>query len=302
MATEVTSVQNIHTVPLSKQIGVFFVIVGPTIGVVTLAWVIQHWWFSWFFLGMFVVSFLFAGFGATASLHRYLTHASFKATPFLEHLLLIQANWAVEGFPLHWVANHKKHHQTSDTEDDLHSPLVSFWHAHIGWFFRVPDADIQVYARHLLNRHRVLFWNRMFPVVVIASFVVPTLIGGVEGIIVGDGFLWGCFQGLLWGVLLRIFFVHHVTWSVNSACHLWGSQPYQTPMRDQSRNNWLVGILALGEGWHNNHHARDKSVQHGPWPLDFTLWYIKFWELLRQADNLRYFPKEEWERLRIEAA
>lgn len=291
-------------VPLSKKIGVFTIIVLPALGVLLAMWFTWRWrggFFNWYFLVLFVVFYLFSALGVTAGLHRYLTHGSFQASPFFEHLLLIQAGSAVEGFHLHWVGNHRKHHRFSDTEDDLHSPLVSFWHAHFMWFFRVPDADLATYAHHLLNRPRVLFWNSMFPVLVGASFVVPTLIGGIIGYFDGDGFLWGHLQGFVWGALVRIFCVHHVTWSVNSACHLWGERPYKTPGKDQSRNNWVVGILALGEGWHNNHHARHRSVQHAPLFVDATLWYIKLAELLGLAWDLRYYSEKEWESLRLAA-
>lgn len=283
-------------VPLSKQIGVaaiiFFGLVGFVIGMY------QAWdrLLTPFYLCLFIFFYNFAGLGVTAGLHRYLTHASFEATRFFESVLMVQAGFAVEGFAILWAANHRKHHQYSDGDEDMHSPMKSWLHAHCGWFFSVPDADPQVYAPDLLARPTIVFWNKMFPLLVFISFAYPTLIGAHWAAWWGEDVAWGAFQGLLWGGLVRMVAVHHVTWSVNSACHLWGWQTYQTPGVDQSRNNPVVGLLALGEGWHNNHHAFPKSVQHAPWWIDSSLWYIIFWFLLGQAKKLKFYRPQLWER------
>jgi stearoyl-CoA desaturase (delta-9 desaturase) len=203
--------------------------------------------------------------GVTIGFHRMLTHRSFRPHSVVKFLLLVFGSMSLEGPALQWTATHTMHHALADREGDPHSPVEGFFHAHLGWMFKDREADPQVYARHLLTDPMILFVSRTFFVWVGLSLLIPFLIGG--------------WSGLLWGGLVRIFLTHHVTWSVNSVCHTFGKREFETP--DRSRNEWLVGLLAFGEGWHNNHHAFPRSAFHGLhwWQVDFSSYII--WTLER---------------------
>jgi stearoyl-CoA desaturase (delta-9 desaturase) len=211
--------------------------------------------------------------GITIGFHRYLTHRGFRANPVIKATLLILGSMAVEGSAISWAANHRKHHALSDQEGDPHSPADGFFHAHVGWLFEGRAADQLVYARDLREDKMVMLISRTFPIWVALSLLIPLAIGG--------------WTGLLWGGLVRIFLTHHVTWSVNSVCHSFGSRPFRT--KDLSRNQWIVGLLALGEGWHNNHHAFPRSALHGLrwWQFDLSGLTIRLLERLRLIWNVQ---------------
>jgi len=205
--------------------------------------------------------------GITIGYHRMLTHESFKASRLLRAFLIICGCMAVEGAPISWVATHIKHHAFSDDEEDPHSPLKSFWHAHMGWLFsRQSYADPKEYAPHLLQDPLLVVIDRVYPLWIGLALLIPYLIGG--------------WTGLVWGGFVRIFCTTHVTWSVNSVCHTFGRRAFNTT--DESRNNWIVGLLAFGEGWHNNHHAFPRSAFHGMWWYQFDVsgLIIRSFELL----------------------
>ncbi len=211
--------------------------------------------------------------GVTAGFHRMLTHRSFRAHPVARGVILALGSMAVEGAAIGWAANHLKHHALADKEGDPHSPLDGLLHAHLGWLFATTRADPEVYCRHLLNDPVVRLVDRTFALWVVLSLLVPFALGG--------------WTGLLWGGLVRMFFVHHITWSVNSVCHTFGTRAFATT--DRSRNQWLVGLLGLGEGWHNNHHAFPRSAVHGldRWQLDVSAWLIAALEALRLASDVQ---------------
>ena len=211
--------------------------------------------------------------GITIGFHRFLTHRGFKAHSAVKAALLILGSMAVEGPAIAWAANHRKHHALADREGDPHSPADGFFHAHIGWLFEGQNADQVVYARELREDRLVMWISKTFPLWAALSLVVPFLIGG--------------WSGLLWGGLVRIFLTHHVTWSVNSVCHTFGKRPFST--KDRSRNQWVVGLLALGEGWHNNHHAFPRSAFHGLrwWQFDLSGLVVRLLERLRLVWNVQ---------------
>ena len=212
-------------------------------------------------LGLYAVTAM----GVTIGFHRMLTHRSFRPHPVIKFLLLVFGSMSLEGPALQWAATHTKHHAQADREGDPHSPVEGFFHAHIGWMFKDREADPNIYARHLLNDPMVVFVSRTFFVWVALSLLIPFALGG--------------WTGLLWGGLVRLCLTHHVTWSVNSVCHTFGKREFETT--DRSRNEWLVGLLAFGEGWHNNHHAFPRSAFHGLhwWQVDFSSYVI--WTLER---------------------
>jgi stearoyl-CoA desaturase (delta-9 desaturase) len=240
---------------------------------------------SWRDLALLAGLYIPISLGVTAGFHRMLTHRSFKAHPAARFVILVLGSMAVEGAAIGWAANHLKHHALSDQPGDPHSPVDGFVHAHLGWLFNLDQADPTIYCRSLLRDRVVVFVDRTFPLWVVLSLVIPFAIGG--------------WTGLLWGGLVRMFFVHHVTWSVNSVCHTFGRRPFATT--DRSRNQWTVGLLGMGEGWHNNHHAFPRSAVHGldRWQLDVSAWVIAALERVRLATDVQRIAPEAIARKRL---
>lgn len=228
---------------------------------------------GWGDLGLMVGLYVPISMGITIGFHRYLTHRGFKTAAPLKALLLILGSMALEGPALVFAANHRKHHALSDKAGDPHSPQDGFFHAHIGWLFTGMDADARIYARDLQDDRLVVMISQLFPLWIVLSLAIPFAIGG--------------WHGLIWGGAVRIFLTHHVTWSVNSVCHTFGSRPFDT--KDRSRNQWLIGLLALGEGWHNNHHAFPRSALHGLrwWQLDLSGLTIRLLERLQLVSSVQ---------------
>ena len=227
---------------------------------------------NWTDIVLLIAFNVIGGLGVTIGYHRMLTHRSFQPHPIVKFIFLAFGSMAVEGPALEWAATHIKHHAHSDREGDPHSPVEGFWHAHMGWMFKTTDADPNVYCRNLVRDSMVVFISSTFFLWVILSLAIPFAIGG--------------WTGLLWGGLVRIFFTHHITWSVNSVCHTFGKQEFET--KDQSRNEWIVGLLAFGEGWHNNHHAFPRSAFHGLhwWQFDlsgYVIWTLERVGLVRDV-------------------
>ncbi|HVB20972.1 MAG TPA: acyl-CoA desaturase [Ktedonobacteraceae bacterium] len=220
---------------------------------------------NWTDVILLLVMYSLVALGVTIGFHRMLTHRSFKPHPVVKLVLLILGSMSVEGAALDWAATHIKHHAQADREGDPHSPVEGFFHSHVGWLFKDRMADPNVYCRYLLKDPIVVFVSRTFLLWVVLSLVIPFAIGG--------------WTGLLWGGLVRMFLTHHVTWSVNSVCHTFGKREFET--NDRSRNEWVVGLLGFGEGWHNNHHAFPRSAFHGLhwWQFDLSGYVI--WTLER---------------------
>ena len=214
--------------------------------------------------------------GVGMGFHRMLTHRSFQAHPAIKFLLLVLASMSLEGSALEWTATHINHHAQADKEGDPHSPVEGFFHAHIGWMFKDGTADPEFYCRHLLKDPMIVFVSRTFFLWVVLSLLIPFALGG--------------WTGLLWGGLVRIFLTHHVTWSVNSICHTFGRREFET--KDRSRNEWLIGLLSFGEGWHNNHHAFPRSAFHGLhwWQFDLSGYLILALERLGLVRDVYRIP------------
>ena len=248
---------------LGEKIFVFIGVVGPFIA--TLYAITRLWqrYVTWSYIILMLVFYLISGLGITIGFHRMLTHKSFETSKYIKAMFLIMGCMAWEGNPITWASTHIKHHAHSDQEDDPHSPLVSLWHAHLGWIFK-EVADPETYGSWLKKDPVVVWVDKTWWVWGVLGMLIPFAIGG--------------WSGLLWGGAVRIFLTHHVTWSVNSVCHTFGKRPYRT--KDASRNNWLVGLLAFGEGWHNNHHAFPRSAFHGMewWQFDLSSIIIRTME------------------------
>jgi len=256
---------------LNKLIVLVMVIVPflATVLAIVLLWKRAAHWSD---LVLLATMYTLVAFGVTVGYHRMLTHRSFRPHPVVKCVLLILGSMSLEGSALEWAATHVKHHAQADRPGDPHSPLEGFFHAHFGWLFQERDADPQVYCRNLVADPLVVFVSRTFLLWAVLSLVIPFAIGG--------------WTGLLWGGLVRIFLTHHVTWSINSVCHTLGKREFET--NDQSRNEWIVGLLAFGEGWHNNHHAFPRSAFHGLhwWQFDLSGYLIWTLERLRLAQDV----------------
>ncbi|MGI8429769.1 MAG: acyl-CoA desaturase [Solirubrobacteraceae bacterium] len=216
--------------------------------------------------------YLLTAVGVTVGFHRLLTHRAFQTYPWLEHTFAVMGSLAVQGSVMDWVADHRKHHAHTDCEGDPHSPhvghgsgLAGLWHAHTGWLLETQgQADWNRYAKDLYENSTMRQIGRRFPLLVGLSLLIPTLAGFAL-----HGFtLSGALRGFVWGGLVRIFFVHHITWSVNSVCHFFGRRRFD--LEDHSTNVSWLALLSLGESWHHNHHAFPRSAYHGlrRWEID----------------------------------
>ena len=277
---------------LKFQLVNLIAILVPFFGVIAafvLLWGVA---FSWVYLAIFIVMYLVTGLGITVGYHRLFTHCSFKAPRPVVYLLGVFGSMAVQGPVMEWVATHRRHHQHSDDHEDPHSPHVhgdtlfgvirGAWHAHIGWMFTGRRPGLARYVKDLRKDPMVRHIDRFFPLYVLLGMLAPAALAGLLTM------SWmGVLLGFLWGGLVRVFLVHHVTWSVNSICHIWGKRPYRT--HDESRNNAIVGVLALGEGWHNNHHAFPTSAAHGLrwWQFDLSYLLIKAMSFIGLASDIR---------------
>jgi stearoyl-CoA desaturase (delta-9 desaturase) len=203
--------------------------------------------------------------GITVGFHRLLTHRAFASYPWVERTFAVLGSLSVQGSVMDWVADHRKHHAHTDQEGDPHSPHVGhgsgasgLWHAHVGWLLETQgQADWKRYAPDLYEDPAMRAIGRQFPLLAVLSLAIPTVADcALHGFTVG-----GALRGLVWGGLVRIFFVHHVTWSVNSVCHFFGSRRFD--LEDHSTNVGWLAVLSLGESWHHNHHAFPRSAYHG---------------------------------------
>jgi stearoyl-CoA desaturase (delta-9 desaturase) len=252
-----------------------------------------NWGVTWLEFGLLASMYTLTVLGITIGFHRLFTHRAFETSRTLQCIFAILGSMAVQGPLFKWVALHRRHHQHSDMHDDPHSPyhfgqdgilgvLKGAWHAHIGWFFESDPPDLNRYIKDLQKSPFLRKMSALFPLWVAIGLLIPAIVGGL---ITGS---WrGALLGLIWGGLVRVFLVHHVTWSINSVCHLWGRQPFKT--KDLSKNNFLFGILGLGEGWHNNHHAFPVSARHGLkwWQIDVSYYIIRLLAFFRLAWKVR---------------
>lgn len=269
------------------------VILLPLFALIAAVPVTWGWGLHWRDLVLAGVCYVVTGFGVTVGFHRYFTHGSFRARRGLKIALGIMGSLAVEGPLVRWVADHRKHHQHSDKAEDPHSPWAygngpvalarGLFHAHMGWLFDAEQTAASKYAPDLLIDRDVVRISRHFPTFVALSALVPALVGG----------LWSwSWQGLLsaffWASLVRVALLHHVTWSINSICHVLGSRPFRS--RDRSGNVWWLAIPSFGESWHNLHHADPTSARHGVLrgQLDSSARLIRIFEKLGWASQVRW--------------
>src|SRR5581483_3948789 len=215
---------------------------------------------------MAVVLYAITGHGVTVGFHRLFAHRGFTPTRPLKIVLAIAGSMAIEGSVISWVANHRRHHVYSDKAGDPHSPhatakgvlgpLRGFAHAHVGWLFANDPSSPERYAADLVRDRDLSVVSKLFPLFAVASLGIPFGIGWIS-----SRTLAGALTAFVWAGLVRMAMLHHVTWSVNSICHMVGKRPFETT--DQSRNVRALAVISMGESWHNLHHAYPSSARHG---------------------------------------
>lgn len=234
--------------------------------------------FSWPALGVCLfLWWLTGGVGICLGYHRFFTHRSYETPKWMQYLLAVLGCMAGEAGPIAWVAAHRYHHTYSDQEQDPHSPLKGFFWAHMGWLFAREKnlASFEQYKRYAPDMAQDKFLvfldrNHMIPAIFLTAIL----------------YLLGGWPFVVWGIFVRSVLVYHSTWFVNSASHVWGYTTFKTT--DQSKNNWWVALLTFGEGWHNNHHAFQRSARHGLrwWELDLTYRTIQLMWVLGLASQI----------------
>ena len=236
--------------------------------------------FSWANLAGFAIFYLVGVLGITVGYHRLLTHKSFQTNKFITRFFAILGVTALQNGPVDWIAEHRLHHAVSDTELDPHNINKGFWHAHMGWMFQkrpqwFKDGMHKTYAPDIMKDPFLAGLDKY-------SFLIVVLMGAAM-------MLLGGWKFFLWAFCLKQIVLWHVTWFVNSASHLWGYRHFE---HEQATNNWWVGLLAMGEGWHNTHHAFPTSARHGLrwWEIDVSWMIISTLSRLGLASKVKLPP------------
>ncbi len=276
-----------------EHVMLYFFVIAPFLAVLAAVPVAWGWGLSWHDIVLFFAFYIVSGLGVTMGFHRLFTHGSFKARRGLKIALALAGSASVQGPIIRWVADHRRHHAFSDREGDPHSPwrygettaavAKGLWHAHTGWLFDREKTNKARFAPDLVKDKDVSAIHKYFPLVLLATLGLPALVGGLWA------WSWtGALSALFWAGFIRIFVLHHVTWSVNSICHTIGERPFVA--RDKSANFWPLAIPSFGESWHNSHHADPTSARHGllRGQLDSTARTIWFAEKLGWAYDVRW--------------
>lgn len=279
-------------------VNIAFLGVTPVVAVLGTAWYIWQFGVTWLELANFLVMFALTGMAVTGGYHRYYAHRTYEARKPLQLFYLIFGAAAVENSTLNWASDHRYHHRFVDQEEDPYNILRGGLYAHMGWIFYKNTRDVHLRYNNvpdLLKDPLVIWQNRWYlPIVILTTFALPTYVGLIQGRPVG---------GLLWGGFLRVIVVHHMTFLINSVAHLYGSRPYT--LGNTARDNWWLGPLTFGEGYHNFHHAFQADYRNGIrwWQFDVTKWWILAMRGFGLAHRLRRAPEPLIlaARLRVEA-
>jgi stearoyl-CoA desaturase (delta-9 desaturase) len=282
--------------------GVFLPLLG-VLAAIVLLWDKAVGWTSLAVLAaMYVVSVM----GVTLGFHRLLTHRSFATYKPVQYALAIIGSMAVQGPVMNWVADHRKHHAHTDQEGDPHTPhghgagfkgaVTGLWYAHMGWLFeRSGTSEHARYCRDLYEDRGMRLIHKTFALWVLLGLAIPAAIGyAVTGTAIG------ALEAALWGGAVRIFLGHHVTWSINSVCHFFGTRRFA--VEDHSTNVFWLSALSMGESWHHNHHTFPRSAFHGlkSWEIDPTGWVIRGMKATKLAWNVvEISPERQREKLAL---
>lgn len=251
-----------------EQVVLYVFVVVPFLALAAVVPAVWGWGLSWLDVGLAVGFYFLTLLGVTVGYHRYFTHGSFKAVRPLRLALAAIGGMAIQGPAVQWVADHRRHHAFSDRQGDPHSPwrygddtralVKGMFHAHLGWLFDRRQTNAERYAPDLLKDKGLVVTSRLFAFWAFLSFALPPLIGGL----VTQSWT-GAWSAFFWASLVRVALLHHVTWSINSVCHVVGNRPFVSPGRDRATNFWPLAILSGGESWHNLHHADPTCARHG---------------------------------------
>lgn len=282
-------------VRIAVTIALVTVPVAGLVAAATLAW---GGLFATTDLVLAVALYLFTGFGISIGFHRGLTHRGFRMRRPLRILATAAGSMAFEGSAVDWVATHRRHHAFTDRPGDPHSPYrfgTSAWgqvrglaHAHVGWIFSGDPTSAERYAPDLLADPDIRRLGRAFPLFCVVSLALPFAVG-----LAVSGTFRGGLTAFLWAGLARVALLQHVTWSVNSLCHMFGSRPHPTRRFDRSTNLWPLALVSFGESWHNGHHSAPSCARHGrgSWQLDPTAGLLRGLERLRLVSDVRWSPQ-----------
>ena len=267
----------------------------PLLALVAAVPVAWGWGLSFLDIILALTFYLVSGFGVTVGFHRYFTHGAFKAKRWLRITLAAAGSLAIEGAPIIWVADHRRHHAYADREGDPHSPwrygatvsgiAKGLFFAHIGWLFMRESSNRDRFAPDLMADPDIRLVDRLFGPIALVSVFAPPLIGGLVT------WSWqGALSAFFWASLVRIGLLHHITWSINSICHVYGQRPFATHGADRAANFWPLAVISFGENWHNSHHADPTCARHGvlPGQLDPSARVIWALERAGWASDVRW--------------
>lgn len=279
--------------PLAAHLSVYLFTIVPFVALVAAVPFAWGWGLGWTDIALAATLYTVTCLGVTVGFHRYFTHGAFKARRWMRVTLAVVGSMALQGPILHWVSDHRRHHAFSDRDGDPHSPWAfgttpaalarGFWHAHMGWIFDRDLTNQQRFAPDLLADKDIRRVHKLFGLCTAVTMVAPAIIGGLL-----TWSWWGALTGFFWAGLVRIAVLHHVTWSVNSICHLVGRRPFAA--RDHSKNFWPLAVLSMGEAWHNLHHADPTSARHGVGrgQVDVSARLIRWFELAGWVYDVRW--------------
>jgi len=271
------------------------IVAGPFAGLAAAVWLAWGHGVGLTDIWLAIALYLITGLGVTVGFHRLLTHRSFTAVPGLRIGLAVAGSMSFEGDVIGWVATHRRHHAFTDRPGDPHSPyrygtspvaqLRGLAHAHMGWLMREDPTPRDRFAPDLLADHAMRRISAAFPALCVASLALPFAAGYAIGGTLRAGLL-----ALIWAGLVRITLLQHVTWSVNSLCHVFGSRPFRTRKHDRATNLWPLALLSMGESWHNMHHSDPACARHGvdPGQVDMSAGLIRLFERLGWASAVRW--------------
>ncbi len=277
----------------AATVSVYVFVIVPLLALLLAVPVAGGWGLGWTDVVLALVFYVISGLGITVGFHRYFTHGSFKANRALRVALAISGSIALQGPVIDWVADHRRHHAFSDKEGDPHSPWLfgtgpralarGFYHSHMGWLFGRDQTNEERFTPDLLADRDIARVDRLFVLWATLSLVLPGVLGGLLTMS-----WWGALTAFFWAGLVRVAVLHHVTWSINSICHMIGEQPFAS--RDHSRNVWPLAVLSFGESWHNLHHADPTCARHGVQrgQVDISARVIWAFEKLGWAHSVRW--------------
>jgi len=285
------------TRPGAEQIVLYVLVLVPFVALLAAIPAVWGWGLGWHDVVLSFVFYAVSGLGVTVGFHRYLTHGGFKAKRWMRVALAIAGSLSVQGPVIRWVADHRRHHMFSDKEGDPHSPwrfgtsvgalTKGMYYAHMGWLFNRERTNEERFTPDLLADRDIKRIDDLFPVWLAVTLLTPALLGGLWSM------SWhGAFTAFFWASLVRISFLHHITWSVNSVCHVIGERPFAA--RDKSANFWPLAIISFGESWHNSHHADPTCARHGvlKGQLDMSARLIELFEWFGWVYDVRWSNPE----------